>query len=197
MGYWLFYVRDPVGFTTSAAEAYMASGRYVVTSFALTGLGIAGLAFTRFRARRFAILLVITGIVLAVGVHPIDNPSLLMSPFAESSRSSLVLALRSSTRAIPMAVLGLALGTGALVAATAHRLPRRDGQRNQRWLAAAVIALAAANLPAAWNGGFVDPVLSRDQDPPDAWLAAASELDEMPVGYRVMQLPGAEFGAFT
>ncbi len=30
MGYWLFYVRDPIGFTTSAAEAYMASGRYVV-----------------------------------------------------------------------------------------------------------------------------------------------------------------------
>ena len=39
MGYWLFYVRDPVGFTTSAAEAYMASGRYIVTSFALTVLG--------------------------------------------------------------------------------------------------------------------------------------------------------------
>ena len=33
MGYWLFYVRDAVGFTTSAAEAYMASGRYIVTSF--------------------------------------------------------------------------------------------------------------------------------------------------------------------
>ena len=39
MGYWLFYVRDPVGFTTSAAEAYMASGRYIVTSSALTGAG--------------------------------------------------------------------------------------------------------------------------------------------------------------
>ncbi|HWM18888.1 MAG TPA: alpha-(1-_3)-arabinofuranosyltransferase family protein [Ilumatobacteraceae bacterium] len=191
MGYWLFYVRDPVGFTTSAAEAYMASGRYVVTSFVLTGLGIAGLAFTRFRARRFAVLLVIAGIVLAVGVHPIDDPSLLMSPFADSSRSSLVLALRSSTRALPMAVLGLALGTGALVAATARRLPRHS------WAPAAVAtALAAANLPAAWNGGFVDPVLSRDQDPPDAWLAAASDLDRLPAGYRVMQLPGAEFGAF-
>ena len=193
MGYWLFYVRDPVGFTTSAAEAYMASGRYVVTSFALTGLGLAGLAFTRFRARRFAVLLVIAGIVLAVGVHPIDDPSLLMSPFAESSRSSLVLALRSSTRALPMAVLGLALGTGALVAATARRLPASS---SMWWLGAAVTALAAANLPAAWNGGFVDPVLSRDQDPPDAWTAAAAELDALPAGFRVMQLPGAEFGAF-
>ena len=196
MGYWLFYIRDPVGFTTSAAEAYMASGRYVVTSFVLTGLGIAGLAFTRFRARRFAILLVIAGIVLAVGVHPIDDPSLLMSPFAESSRSSLVLALRSSTRALPMAVLGLALGTGALVAAAARLLPRRDLPGSQRWFAAAVTALAAANMPAAWNGGFVDPVLSRDEDPPDAWVDAAAVLDGLPSGFRVMQLPGAEFGAF-
>ncbi|MGH9135210.1 MAG: alpha-(1-_3)-arabinofuranosyltransferase domain-containing protein, partial [Ilumatobacteraceae bacterium] len=191
MGYWLFYVRDPAGFTTSAAEAYMASGRYVVTSFAVTAIGIAGLAFTRFRARRFAVLLVIAGIVLAVGVHPIDDPSLLMSPFAESSRSSLVLALRSSTRALPMAVLGLALGAGAIVAATARRLPRH------RWtLGAAVTVLVAANLPAAWNGGFVDPILSRDEDPPDAWIDAAADLDELPEGFRVMQLPGAEFGAF-
>ena len=185
MGYWLFYVRDPVGFTTSAAEAYMASGRYVVTSFALTGLGLAGLALTRFRARRFAVLLVIAGIVLAVGVHPIDDPSLLMSPFADSSRSSLVLALRSSTRALPMAVLGLALGTGALVAATARRLSRH------RWAPAAVAtALAAANLPAAWNGGFVDPVLSRDEDPPDAWLAAATDLDRLPDGLSGDAAPG-------
>ena len=71
-------------------------------------------------------LLVVVGIVLAVGVHPIDDPSLLMSPLAESSRSSVVLALRSSTRALPMAVLGLALGAGALVAATARRLSRHQ-----------------------------------------------------------------------
>jgi arabinofuranan 3-O-arabinosyltransferase len=202
MGYWLFYVRDPVGFTTSAAEAYMASGRYIATSFALTGLGIAGLTFTQFRARRFAVLLVIAGIVLAVGVHPIDDPSLLMAPFAESSRSSLVLALRSSTRALPMAVLGLALGTGALVAATARRLRRAGSFRGHVpridwWLGAAVTVLAAANLPAAWNGGFVDRVLSRDQDPPEAWLAAAAALDRLPTGYRVMQLPGTEFGTFS
>ncbi len=191
MGYWLFYVRDPIGFTTSAAEAYMASGRYVATSVALTALGLAGLAFTRFRARRFAVLLVVVGIVLAVGVHPIDDPSLLMTPLAESSRSSVVLALRSSTRALPMAVLGLALGAGALVAATARRV-----SRHQWVIGAAVIALAAVNLPAAWNGGFVDPVISRDQDPPAAWMAAAAELDSLPAGFRVMQLPGAEFGAF-
>src|SRR5918994_804347 len=104
MGYWLFYVRGPVGVTTSAAEAYMSSGRWIVTSFLLTGVGLAGIALVRFHARRFAVLLVIAGTVLAVGVHPIGDPSPLMSPFAGSSRSTLVLALRSSTRALPMSV---------------------------------------------------------------------------------------------
>jgi arabinofuranan 3-O-arabinosyltransferase len=83
MGYWLFYVRDPIGFTTSAAEAYMSSGRLIVSSFLLTGIGLLALALVRFRARRFAVLLVAVGTVLAVGVHPIDDPSPLMSPFAD------------------------------------------------------------------------------------------------------------------
>ena len=192
MGYWLFYVRDPVGFTTSAAEAYMASGRYVVTSFVLTGLGIAGLAFTRFRARRYAVLLVIAGIVLAVGVHPIDDPSLLMSPFAESSRSSFVLALRSSTRALPMAVLGLALGTGALVAATRPPAPPpplvarprssspwRPPTCRPRGTAASSIRSCRATRTRPTPGWPPRPIST-----------------EMPAGYRVMQLPGAEFGAF-
>src|SRR4029453_3096962 len=103
----------------------------------------------------------------------------LMTPFAESSRSSLVLALRSSTRALPMAVLGLALGTGALVSAPARRISR------QQWVVgAAVTALAAVNLPAAWNGGFVDPVLERDQDPPDGGPGAPPQLDALPGGFR-------------
>jgi arabinofuranan 3-O-arabinosyltransferase len=197
MGYWLFYVRDPIGFTTSAAEAYMSSGRWIITSFLLTGVGLAGLAAVRFRARRFAVLLVIAGTVLAVAVHPIDDPSPLMSPFADSSRSTFVLALRSSTRALPMSVLGMALGAGALVAATTRALRGRS-RAPVGWIPGVlVITLAAVNLPAAWNGGFVDDVISRDDDVPAAWTDAAAALDELPDGYRVMQLPGSEFGAFT
>ena len=44
---------------------------------------------------------------------------------------------------------------------------------------------------------LVDPALERDEDPPAAWTEAAAALDEAPEGFRVMQLPGAEFGAFT
>jgi arabinofuranan 3-O-arabinosyltransferase len=191
MGYWLFYVRDPVGFTTSATFDYLASARVVMVSFVLPVLGLLGMSIVRFPARRFAILLVAVGIVLAVGVHPIADPAPLFSPFAEESRSTLVLALRSSTRALPMSVLGLALGVGALVAAAARRW-----HRLQLAGPLLVVAIAVVNVPAMRNDGFVDPVLTRDEDPPQAWLDAAAALDAGNRGARVLQVPGQEFGAF-
>ncbi len=40
-------------------------------------------------------------------------------------------------------------------------------------------------------------MLTRDEQPPQAWSDAAASLDDRPTGYRVLQLPGSEFGAFT
>ena len=191
MGYWLFYIRDPIGFATAAAFSYMSSGRLIVITFAVLGVSLLGLAITRWASRRYAVLLVFVGVVLAVGVHPIDHPSPLMSPLANNSRSALSLAMRSSTRALPLSTLGLALGAGALVAAIARSHWRLRSAAP--WL---VGAIAIANLPALFDGGFVDPNLIHDQHPPLAWTQAAKALDAAPTGYRVMQLPGEEFGAF-
>ena len=190
-GYWLFYVRDPYSFTTTASQHYMESGIGIAVSYILPLLGVAGLAATRWAQRRFAALLFAAGVVLAVGVHPIWAPSPLMQPLAEQSRSSLSLALRSSARAIPVANLGLALGLGALVSALATT--------RLRWRAFApafAVLVAVLNLPALFNGGLVDTALDRDQDPPAAWAAAADALSATSPEYRVLQLPGAEFGAF-
>jgi arabinofuranan 3-O-arabinosyltransferase len=191
LGYWLFYVRDPYAFTTTASQVYMESGRVIAISFLVIVLCAAGLTFTRWSQRRYAALLVFVGIVLAVGVHPIDNASPLMSPLAENSRSALALAIRSSTRALPMSIFGFALGVGALVtalSATRWRL---------RAIAPAfVVLLAVVNLPALFDGGLVDPALERDQDPPAAWQNAADALSSTSSEFRVLQLPGSEFGAF-
>jgi len=191
MGYWLFYIRDPYAFTTTASQAYMESGRAIAISFGLLLVCIAGLALTRWSQRRYAALLVLAGIILAVGVHPIDDASPLMSPLAENSRSSLALAIRSSTRALPVSNFGLALGAGALVAALAS-----TRWRLRSLAPVLVILLAIVNLPALFDGNLVDPALERDQDPPPAWLQAADDLSSTSSEYRVMQLPGAEFGAF-
>lgn len=198
LGYWLFYVRDAFAPATTAAAHHLTSVAALLVGFALPTLGLAGIAVSRWAARRYAALLVATGVVLSVGVHPIDDPAL-AAPFVDHA---VGLALRSSTRAGPLTVLGLALGLGALVTIVAARLAAPVRRRVGRpvpvrlVLGALVVLLALVNLPSLWRAQLVDPALDRDQDPPAAWTAAADRLDEGDHEYRVLQLPGAEFGAF-
>ena len=79
LGYWLTYVRDAYAADDRRpARDYMVSGRLIATGFVLLLIGLAGLVATRWTHRRFAVALVVVGVVLGVGVHPIDDPSPLM-----------------------------------------------------------------------------------------------------------------------
>lgn len=213
LGYWLFYIRDAFGATTTASLDYLASLKVIALGVAVVAITLCGLVFTTWKHRRYVALLIGSGLVLAVGVHPIDDPSPLVSILvgdgAGGQDGGLALALRSSTRAVPVLVLGLALSAASLVAAYG-RVPLGRRLRTCReapdpvrhvWdlgvVVAVVIALLSIGyLPVLRNGGFVDPQLERDQDPPEAWLDAAAALDALPAGYRVLQVPGGEFGAF-
>ena len=114
LGYWLTYISDPFAATTTAATDHLTSGRLILGGFILLVIAVLGVVLTRWRERRFAIALIVTGVVLGVGVHPLDDPSPLMSVLAGDGETGLALALRSSTRAVPMLMLGLALGAGAV-----------------------------------------------------------------------------------
>ena len=204
LGYWLFYIRDLAGPATSAAAVYLTSTLLMVVSLAVLIGGFAGLSIVRWSARRFAVLLVLAGTILAVSVHPIDSASPLMSPLANASRSGLALSMRSSTRALPLSVLGFALAWGALVTVLSNvrlRWPMRWSRRRpMRWrtvvvpLAAGL--LAVVNLPALFTGDIADPAISHDENPPAGWTAAAAALSKTPQTARVLQLPGAPFGAY-
>ena len=61
---------------------------------------------------------------------------------------------------------------------------------------ASLVLIALLGLPAATSGGYVDVALERDQDVPAAWDDAVAALDAGSSEYRVLQLPGSEFGAF-
>ena len=171
LGYWLFYQRDPVAATTSASFDYLVSSRVIAVSYAVVLLGLAGLVVSSWAQRRFAALCVATGVVLAVGVHPIDDPSPLFSLFVSDDQSGLALALRSSTRAVPVFLLGVALGVGALLSIVPRGLGVRMGTTLRAVpgvrLAAtlAVVVLAIVNLPSLQQRAFVDPAIDRDQDP--------------------------------
>jgi arabinofuranan 3-O-arabinosyltransferase len=200
LGYWLFYQRDAFGPTTTASIDHLVSLRTIAVSYAVIIVGLIGLAVTSWRQRRFAAMCLAAGAVLAVGVHPLDQPSPLMALLVDEDGSGLALALRSSTRAVPVLLLGVALGAGALLSALPARFALRPGSRPVPALRLAatigVALLAVANLPSLWNRAFVDPVIDRDQNPPAAWDAAIDALDDTDAAARVLQLPGAEFGAF-
>ena len=186
LGYWLFYVRDPFSAATTESLRYLSSTPAILVSFLVPVVCLVGLVWVRWAHRRFAAALVVVGGVLAVGVHPIDDRSPLMRVLAGSDDGGLALALRSSTRALPVLLLGLALAGAAAVEA----LPRP----RLEWVGTGLIGLLVlVNLPGLWTGAFVDPALERDQHPPDAWLAAAETLDG---DGRVLMVPGVEFGAY-
>ena len=209
LGYWLTYIRDPYAATTTAGADYMTSSKVILAGFLLLILGVAGLVAVRWRQRRYAVALVVTGVVLGVGVHPIDHPSPLMRRAARRRR----------VRAGPGAALQHPRRARARAGARArHRhgrpgppglasLDRRASRAGSRaawagrvpWRAlatAGVLVLALVNLPVLTHHALVDPALERDEQPPAAWTDAAAALDAAPPGYRVLELPGAEFGAF-
>jgi arabinofuranan 3-O-arabinosyltransferase len=202
LGYWLFYQRDPVAATTTASGDYLVSVRVMALSYAVVLVGLVGLVVTSWAQRRFAALCVAAGVVLAVGVHPIDDPSPLFSLFVGDDESGLALALRSSTRAVPVFLLGVALGAGALVSIAPRGIGVQVGARLRAVpgvrvaATAAVVLLAIVNLPSLWQRAFVDPAIDRDQDPPAAWADAVDRLDSTDPNARVLQVGGAEFGAF-
>jgi hypothetical protein len=184
LGYWLFYIRDAFMATTTASIDHLISVRVILAGFVLVGVCLVGVVTTRWAHRRYVAMLIGVGTILAVGVHPIDDPSPLMSLLVGDGEGGLALALRSSTRAVPVLLLGSALGAALLVDALRERrvhLPfTRRRVRSEVALAAVLGLIAVFNLPALRTGGFVDPALERDQDPPRAWLDAAADLDALP-----------------
>ena len=196
LGYWLTYVRDAYAPTTTAGRDYMVSGRLIATGFALLLVGLAGLVLTRWQERRFAVALVVTGVVLGVGVHPIDDPSPLMDLLLGDGTSGAALALRSSTRAVPMLMLGLALGAGALADAMAPL--RLAGRVSWRPLAATAVGLLARRQPPGAHGAPPRRPGDRPRPGPAGRLVRRPpppSTPPTPAG-ACSSCPGQEFGAF-
>ncbi|WP_394937649.1 alpha-(1-_3)-arabinofuranosyltransferase family protein, partial [uncultured Ilumatobacter sp.] len=199
LGYWLFYGRDAFSATTTSSLTYLSKTSGIIVSFVLPIAGLVGISFGRSNHRRFAAALTFVGMMLAVGVHPLGDSSPLVRLLTSNDGTGLELALRSSTRALPVMTLGLALGVAALVERFPIGAPRPHFLSRftwQRLAAGTVLIVALSNLPSLWRAQLVDPAIDRDIDLPAAWIDAAAFLDGGPNDTRVLQLPGAEFGAF-
>lgn len=194
LGYWLFYDRNHVVALTSAATPYMGNLFVIAAGFAIVVLGLRGLRWLRTEARRPLVTMLLVGAVLAVGPYPFDDPSLLWKPATDNPTSALSLALRSSTRAVPLVILALVIGAGLSLDHLA-----RNRRRTHVVAPALALVIAVVNLPALVGGRLVDPVMERPNDLPSAWTEVADYLDaRVDAGFTgsVLLVPGIESAAY-
>ena len=141
----------------------------------------------RWRHRIYFALLVVVGVVIAVGAHPYDTPTPVGAAFKHLSQgSSVAFALRSTGRAVPLVILGFAGLLGAGTTAAVDRLRRRERRRFAIAIPVVLGVLLLVNLPALWTGSFYGDNLQRPEEIPQYWKDAAKYLDS-----RRQRHPGA------
>ncbi|HEX5613653.1 MAG TPA: alpha-(1-_3)-arabinofuranosyltransferase family protein [Acidimicrobiia bacterium] len=198
LGYWFFYGRDRLGPWIEAASSYTQRPVVILAGYGLAVLALASAGVIRWRHRAFFVFLAVTGVVIAVGAHPYDDPTPLGSVFKAFATSSTAgLALRSTGRAIPLVTLALAvlLGRGVDVGMDALRRRRRG---RVAWAVPAVVAaLLVASFPALYDGSYYGENLQRPEEIPQYWDDAAEFLDARGHDTRVLELPGSDFASYT
>ncbi|MGA8723401.1 MAG: alpha-(1-_3)-arabinofuranosyltransferase family protein [Acidimicrobiales bacterium] len=192
LGYWYFYGSDRVGPWTQSAVQYTQNVQLIALSFIVPVLCFVAAFFSRWRYRSYFIVLTVVGMVLAVGPNPYSDPSAVGSVLkAIMVDTTAGLAMRSTDRASPVVILGLALFLGAGVSAIYARA-RRVGL--VVWLFAAA-AVVAATTP-LWTGAIVADGFSQPASPPGYVHQAAAALDASHPGTRVYAMPGNDFAAY-
>lgn len=190
MGHWLNYINAHTAIATTSTIQFMANHWLIISGFSLVALAMMGISISRTRASQFASAFVFAGLVLAVGVHPIEDSALFMRPLAENTESFIALALRSSTRAAPLMLLGLAIGLALLL----EKL--RFSMRIQPLLGLATAGLILFNFAPIRTGSLFDNEMQRDESLPRDFLDAATQLNALGHRGRVLSFPGSEFGIY-
>ncbi len=197
LGYWFFYGRDKLGPWIESSADYSQRPFFILASYGVAVLALLAAGWVRWRHRAYFILLTFVGVVIAVGAHPYDTPTPFGSVFKElANTSTAAFALRSTGRATPLVVLGLAVLLAAGVNSFAAWLTEHGHRSRGLVMAALVGALVIVNLPALWNGTFYGKNLQRPEAIPKYWTDAAAYLDAQSHDTRVLELPGADFASY-
>ncbi|HVF33551.1 MAG TPA: alpha-(1-_3)-arabinofuranosyltransferase family protein [Acidimicrobiales bacterium] len=192
LGYWFFYGGDKTGPWNRHVLAYAGDVWLLTASFAAPGLALVATTLFRWRHRAFFVALTVVGVAASVGAYPYDDPSplgALVKGFATSSTAGL--AMRSTPRAVPLVVLGLAVLTGGAVHALLGRSRRRAVLAG-----GLVVVTAAVAIAPLWTGDLLDPALLRDEAVPAYWEEAAAHLDGRRDRTRAVEVPGIDFASY-
>ncbi len=193
LGYWYFYGGDRLGPWTASAVLYTQQVWLVALSYIVPILSFVAAVLVRWRQRAYFVLLVVLGVVLSVGAYPYTHPTAvggLLKAFMTDTTAGL--ALRSTDRATPLVILGLAMLLGSGATALWRRLPRTG------LVTALVLAgLIVANNPAVFNGDAeVSSTFHQPASLPSYELAAIDHLNATHPGTRVLAIPGDDFASY-
>jgi hypothetical protein len=192
LGYWYFYGGDALGPWVPTLTQFTQQLWLLALGFGGALVATAGAFVTRWRHRAFFVVLLLVGMVLAVGAYPFDAPSpvgrVLRALF---THTQVGLAMRSTDRATPLVLLALAMLAGAAVSAVASR---------SVWagvaLAGVGLAVVLAADPAVWNGDTVPTHFSEPGTLPRYVQQTAAALNAVPGAGRVLAVPGENFAAY-
>ncbi|MGH9043546.1 MAG: alpha-(1-_3)-arabinofuranosyltransferase domain-containing protein [Acidimicrobiales bacterium] len=193
LGYWYFYGSDRQSSWTAAAILYTQRLWLLGLSYAIPAFSVLVSIVTRWTYRAYFAVLVLVGLVLSVAANPLGNPTpwgSLMKRFMQDTTAGF--ALRSTDRATPLLLLGLAILLAAGVAAF-HRCFSWSG-----FLVAIVGAAAViANNPSLFNGqAEVASFFTQPAKLPPYEMAAIKYLNGTHPQTRVLAIPGEQFSAF-
>jgi hypothetical protein len=201
LGYWFFYGQDRLGSWIEAARDYTQHSVVILAGYGLVVLALLAAAFLRWRHRAFFIVLLVVGVVIAVGAHPYDSPTPLGALFkAFATGSTAGLALRSTGRAVPLVALALAVFLGLGVNGVSDRLRRRGRTAIAIAVPVLVVILVFVNFPALVDGTFYGKNLQRPETIPSYWTKAIAALSAGGAGRdqtRILEEPGADFASYT
>jgi arabinofuranan 3-O-arabinosyltransferase len=194
LGYWYFYGSGRLGPWTQSVVLYTKWLWLVALSYFVPLLAFCAGVLVRWRHRGYFVALVVVGVVLSVGAYPYASPTAvggILKSFMSDTTAGL--AMRSTDRATPLALLGLAMLLAAFVSALWRRSTRAG------WATGLVVAgLVVANNPAVFNGDAeIVRGLTEPASLPRYELAALHSLNATEKGTRVLAVPGDDFAAYT
>jgi hypothetical protein len=198
LGYWFFYGGDRVGPWIESASQYTQRPVVLIAGYGLVVASLLAAGILRWRHRLFFVVLLIVGMIIAVGPSPYAHPTPLGAIFKAFAKSSSAgLALRSTARAVPLVVLALAVMLGLGLNAIFVSLRRRRQSPLGAAAVGIVLLLVVVNLPALFDGSYYGKNLERPEEVPAYWKDAIKHLDAQGDSTRVLEEPGADFAAYS
>lgn len=190
LGYWYFYGGDNLGPWVSAMPQFTQELWLLAVGYVTPLLAVAATVSTRWRHRAVFLAMTFVGLVLAVGAHPFADPSPVGRLLRAVLQSGTVgLALRSTDRATPLVLLGLAALLGAGVSALSDRAPGPG-----LLLAGVAVGAVVASNPTLWNGTSV-PNTFTGVKVAGYERQAAEALDRSGGASAVLGVPGQNFAS--